>query len=63
MNRDPASLKRTVTNLSWYPGGSNKVAVAYSFLEFQKAPAGITYESYIWEIGISFHMSVHVTIR
>ena len=49
--RDPADLKRTITSLSWYPGGSNKLAAAYSFLEFQKAPQGISWESYIWEIG------------
>ncbi len=44
-------MKRTITSLSWYPGGSNKLAAAYSFLEFQKAPQGISWESYIWEIG------------
>eukprot|EP00054_Salpingoeca_dolichothecata_P018737 m.115500 g.115500 ORF g.115500 m.115500 type:complete len:584 (+) comp22988_c1_seq3:64-1815(+) len=48
--RDPNEIKRTAVNLSWYPDGATKIAVAYSILEFQKAPAGASLDSYIWAL-------------
>ncbi|KAG8441706.1 hypothetical protein GDO86_010769 [Hymenochirus boettgeri] len=48
--RDPNEIKRTATQLSWHPDGSRKLAVAYSCLEFQRAPKDMSYDSYIWDI-------------
>ncbi|PIK43294.1 putative dynein intermediate chain 3, ciliary [Apostichopus japonicus] len=48
--RDPNEIKRTATHLSWYPDGAKKLAVAYSNLEFQRSPADISLDSYIWDI-------------
>jgi dynein intermediate chain 2 len=48
--RDPLDTKRTVSHISWYPDGANKVAASYSSLEFQKSPDNISFDSYIWEI-------------
>eukprot|EP00049_Salpingoeca_infusionum_P018565 m.357810 g.357810 ORF g.357810 m.357810 type:complete len:572 (+) comp17943_c0_seq1:313-2028(+) len=48
--RDPCDPHRSVTSMSWYPDGAKKLAVAYSVLEFQKAPAGTSVDSYIWDI-------------
>jgi dynein intermediate chain 2 len=36
--------------MSWYPDGGRKLAVAYSILEFQKSPAGVCLDSYIWDL-------------
>ncbi|XP_047403737.1 dynein axonemal intermediate chain 2 isoform X2 [Sciurus carolinensis] len=48
--RDPQDIKRTATHVSWHPDGNRKLAVAYSCLNFQRAPAGMSHESYIWEL-------------
>eukprot|EP00128_Syssomonas_multiformis_P018454 Colp12_sorted_trinity150504_noHs@34982 len=48
--RDPSQIKRTATHLSWYPDDASRLAVAYSILEFQKMPAGMSADSYIWDI-------------
>lgn len=48
--RDPCDQKRSATAMSWYPDQATKLAVAYSILEFQKAPEGISTDSYIWNI-------------
>ena len=48
---DPSEIKRTISNISWYPDGAHKIAAAYSSLEFQKSPENISLDSYIWEIG------------
>ncbi|XP_006886454.1 PREDICTED: dynein intermediate chain 2, axonemal [Elephantulus edwardii] len=48
--RDPQEIKRTTTHLSWHPDGNRKLAVAYSCLNFQRAPAGMGFESYIWDM-------------
>ncbi|XP_056101402.1 dynein axonemal intermediate chain 2 [Rhinichthys klamathensis goyatoka] len=48
--RDPNEVKRTATSLSWHPDGNHKLAVAYSSLEFQKAPNDMSFDSYIWDI-------------
>ena len=54
--RDPSDIKRTVSNISWYPDGANKIAVAYSALEFQKTSDVISFDSYIWDIGKPMQM-------
>ncbi|XP_005412284.1 PREDICTED: dynein intermediate chain 2, axonemal isoform X1 [Chinchilla lanigera] len=48
--RDPQEIKRTATHLSWHPDGNRKLAVAYSCLDFQRAPVGMSHESYIWDL-------------
>eukprot|EP00036_Acanthoecidae_sp_10tr_P010001 CAMPEP_0182915526 /NCGR_PEP_ID=MMETSP0105_2-20130417/374_1 /TAXON_ID=81532 ORGANISM="Acanthoeca-like sp., Strain 10tr" /NCGR_SAMPLE_ID=MMETSP0105_2 /ASSEMBLY_ACC=CAM_ASM_000205 /LENGTH=630 /DNA_ID=CAMNT_0025052397 /DNA_START=32 /DNA_END=1924 /DNA_ORIENTATION=+ len=48
--RDPQELKRSVNWLSWYPDQATRVAGAYSILDFQKAPEGMSADSYIWNI-------------
>lgn len=48
--RDPNEIKRPATSISWHPDSGRKLAVAYSVLDFQKAPAGTSLESYIWDI-------------
>jgi len=49
--RDPNEhLPRPATCLSWHPDQGRYLAVAYSVLDFQKAPADISLESYIWDI-------------
>ena len=50
--RDPSNPKRTAAHISWYPDGTHKLAAAYSVLEFQKVPEGMSFDSYIWEIGM-----------
>lgn len=46
--RDPKSPSRSVSYVSWYPDDPTKMAVAYSILEFQKAPDGVSTDSYVW---------------
>ncbi|KAM5273358.1 dynein axonemal intermediate chain 2 [Ctenodactylus gundi] len=48
--RDPQEIKRTATHLSWHPDGNRKLAVAYSCLDFQRAPVGMSLDSYIWDL-------------
>lgn len=48
--RDPKDPKRSATSMSWYPDQATRLAVAYSILEFQKAPEGTSTDSYIWNI-------------
>nr|XP_017499480.2 dynein intermediate chain 2, axonemal isoform X2 [Manis javanica] len=48
--RDPQEIKRPATHLSWHPDGNRKLAVAYSCLNFQRAPEGMSHESYIWDL-------------
>uniref|UniRef100_A0A8C2QB32 Dynein, axonemal, intermediate chain 2a n=1 Tax=Cyprinus carpio TaxID=7962 RepID=A0A8C2QB32_CYPCA len=52
MLRDPNKVKRTATSLSWHPLDYHKLAVAYSCLEFQRAPKNMSFDSYIWNIEI-----------
>ena len=33
--KDPSEIKRTVSNISWYPDGGKKLAVAFAILQFQ----------------------------
>ncbi|KAM9597379.1 dynein axonemal intermediate chain 2 [Trichechus inunguis] len=48
--RDPQDIKRAATHLSWHPDGNRKLAVAYSCLDFQRAPVGMSLDSYIWDM-------------
>ncbi|XP_075994951.1 dynein axonemal intermediate chain 2-like isoform X2 [Genypterus blacodes] len=48
--RDPDPVKRTVSSLSWHPDSGRKLAVAYCCLDFQKAPADMSSDSYIWDV-------------
>ncbi|NXD62050.1 DNAI2 protein, partial [Eolophus roseicapillus] len=48
--RDPNAAKRTATHLSWCPGSSKKLAVAYSILEFQQSTKDMRLDSYIWDL-------------
>ncbi|KAL0983885.1 hypothetical protein UPYG_G00134340 [Umbra pygmaea] len=48
--RDPNTVKRPASGLSWHPDGSHKLAVAYSSLEFQKVSKDMSFNSYIWDI-------------
>ncbi|PNJ87611.1 DNAI2 isoform 1 [Pongo abelii] len=48
--RDPQEIKRAATHLSWHPDGHRKLAVAYSCLDFQRAPVGMSSDSYIWDL-------------
>ncbi|XP_055448089.1 dynein axonemal intermediate chain 2 isoform X2 [Psammomys obesus] len=48
--RDPQEIKRTATHLSWHPDGNRKLAVAYSCLNFQRAPMGMSHDSYVWDL-------------
>uniref|UniRef100_A0A9J7Y6M7 Dynein, axonemal, intermediate chain 2b n=2 Tax=Cyprinus carpio TaxID=7962 RepID=A0A9J7Y6M7_CYPCA len=49
---NPNKVKRTATSLSWHPLDYHKLAVAYSCLEFQRAPKNMSFDSYIWNIEI-----------
>ena len=49
--RDPNEHKRSAANISWYPDNAQKLAVAYSILEFQRSPPGMCMDSYIWDVG------------
>ena len=49
--RDPNDVKRSVSHISWYPDGALKLAAAYSILEFQRSPVGMSPQSYIWDIS------------
>lgn len=48
--RDPQEIKRAATHLSWHPDGNKKLAVAYSCLQFQRSPVGMSHDSYIWDL-------------
>ncbi|XP_019749168.1 dynein intermediate chain 2, axonemal-like isoform X1 [Hippocampus comes] len=48
--RDPNQVKRNITCLSWQPSGGSNLAAAYSCLEWQKATADLSKDSYIWDI-------------
>lgn len=50
--RDPNTIKRAATSVSWYPDEGHKIAVAYSILQFQSMPANMSLNSYIWDVEI-----------
>lgn len=43
--------KRTVTNISWHPDGSHRLAASYSVLRFQQLAQNSSNESYIWDVN------------
>lgn len=47
-NEEP---KRMVTNLSWHPDGSHRIAASYSVLRFQEKTMNYGNESYIWDVN------------
>jgi len=49
--KDPQKIKRTATRISWNPDGGKKLAVAYSTLQFQQAPEGMSANSYVWDLN------------
>jgi dynein intermediate chain 2 len=49
--RDPNDIKRSVSHISWYPDGAQKLAAAYSILEFQRSPVGMNPNSFVWDIS------------
>lgn len=59
---DPNEVKRTASSVSWYPDGPRKLAVAYSCLEFQRAPESICLDSYIWDVGACVLRILYVCI-
>ncbi|XP_075881781.1 dynein axonemal intermediate chain 2-like isoform X2 [Nelusetta ayraudi] len=48
--RDPQQVKRTVSSLSWHPDDGRKLAASYCCLQFQRRPAGLSLDSYVWDI-------------
>eukprot|EP00698_Gefionella_okellyi_P008263 TRINITY_DN2042_c0_g1_i2.p1 TRINITY_DN2042_c0_g1~~TRINITY_DN2042_c0_g1_i2.p1 ORF type:complete len:570 (+),score=116.88 TRINITY_DN2042_c0_g1_i2:49-1758(+) len=48
--RDPNPQKRTATSISWSLDGGRKLVIAYSVMQFQKMPDGMSLSSYIWDI-------------
>jgi len=49
--KDPDPVKRTVSNISWYPDGGKKLAVAFSIMQFQdRRMEQVSANSYIWDI-------------
>jgi dynein intermediate chain 2 len=48
--RDPNPIKRSATGISWHPDDPNKLAVAYSILNFQQMPDKMSLTSHIWDI-------------
>ncbi|KAJ3189484.1 Dynein intermediate chain 2, axonemal [Gaertneriomyces sp. JEL0708] len=48
--RDPNTLKRSATHISFYPDSGHKIAVAYSSLQFQNSPSNMSFDSYIWDV-------------
>lgn len=49
--KDPNEIKRSVSYLHWSPDGAHKVAAAYNILEFQMMPAGMSLNSYVWDLA------------
>lgn len=49
--RDPNEIKRQANYITWHPEGPNKLAVAYSVLNFQQMPANMPIMSYVWDVN------------
>lgn len=49
--KDPCTLKRPITHLSWSADGGTRLAVTHCNLEFQRASHELSTHSYIWETG------------
>ena len=49
--KDPEQIKRTVSNISWYPDGGKKLAIAFSIMQFQDYRMdSMSANSYIWDV-------------
>jgi len=48
--RDPLTMKRQITHLSWSPDQGNRFAASYCNVDFKKTFSS-NYTSYIWEVG------------
>ncbi|XP_071582692.1 dynein intermediate chain 3, ciliary-like [Temnothorax nylanderi] len=49
---DPQPIVRPINHLSWSPGAQNRLAAAYSFMEFEMKSSNVNSSSYIWDIGM-----------
>jgi len=50
--RDPEEIKRTVSNISWYPDGGKKLAIAFAIMQFQDhRHESMNYNSHIWDVN------------
>jgi len=50
--KDPDPVKRTVSNISWYPDGGKKLAVAFSIMQFQdRRMEQCSINSFIWDVN------------
>jgi len=50
--KDPSEVKRTVSNISWYPDGGKKLAVAFAIMQFQDyRMEKMSEASYIWDVN------------
>mmetsp|Transcript_46296 Transcript_46296/g.76595 ORF Transcript_46296/g.76595 Transcript_46296/m.76595 type:complete len:571 (-) Transcript_46296:17-1729(-) len=50
--KDPSTVKRTVSGISWYPDGGKKLAVAFSIMQFQDwRMEKMSNLSYIWDVN------------
>ncbi|XP_017758642.1 PREDICTED: trichohyalin-like [Eufriesea mexicana] len=47
---DPETKVRPIRDLSWSPNGSDRLAVAYGFMEFEEHSADVSPYSYVWDI-------------
>ena len=63
--RDPNTVKRTVSNISWYPDGGKKLAVAFAIMQFQDWRMDkMSNLSYIWDVNNpNFPEQVHTRPR
>ncbi|KAG5329903.1 DYI3 protein, partial [Acromyrmex charruanus] len=50
MYSDPQPIVRPINHLSWSPGAQNRLAAAYSFMEFERKLSNVNPSSYIWDI-------------
>eukprot|EP00308_Calcidiscus_leptoporus_P024516 CAMPEP_0119354926 /NCGR_PEP_ID=MMETSP1334-20130426/3893_1 /TAXON_ID=127549 /ORGANISM="Calcidiscus leptoporus, Strain RCC1130" /LENGTH=570 /DNA_ID=CAMNT_0007368641 /DNA_START=65 /DNA_END=1777 /DNA_ORIENTATION=+ len=50
--KDPNTVKRTVSKISWYPDGGKKLAVAFAIMQFQDwRMEKMSNLSYIWDVN------------
>jgi dynein intermediate chain 2, axonemal len=51
--KDPNTVKRAVTKISWHPEVSTelRVGVSYAMLRFQQMPPRMPLSSYIWHLN------------
>ncbi|KZC05586.1 Dynein intermediate chain 3, ciliary, partial [Dufourea novaeangliae] len=49
--QDPQEIVRPIRSLSWSPNGSNRLAAAYAFTEFEEHSTDVNPYSYVWDVG------------